>query len=98
VLDARTRLLGPEHPDTLTAMSNLASSLQSMGDLPGARELEERVVGVRTRVLGPEHPDTLTAMSNLASSFQSMGDSLLGTREPETTKKVSASWFSKWFS
>ena len=31
VLDIRQRVLGPEHPDTLSSMSNLAKRLESMG-------------------------------------------------------------------
>jgi len=46
------RVLGPEHPDTLTSMGNLASSLKAGGDLAGARELQEQVVASLKRVLG----------------------------------------------
>ena len=54
------RVLGDEHPDTLTSMSNLAETLRAQGDLAGARALQERGAGGRRRVLGEEHPDTLT--------------------------------------
>jgi hypothetical protein len=67
VLEATARLLGKEHPDTLTAMSNLAQTLYAQGDLAGARKLEEQVLEARGRLLGKEHPDTLTSMNNLAS-------------------------------
>ena len=71
--------LGDEHLGTLTAMSNLAGTLQGQGDLPGARALEEQVLAVRRRVQGDEHPETLTAMSNLAGTLQDQGD-LAGAR------------------
>ncbi|MEO5376095.1 MAG: tetratricopeptide repeat protein, partial [Alphaproteobacteria bacterium] len=58
-LAVRRRVLGVEHPDTLTSMSNLAETLRSQGDLAGARALEEQVLAVRRRVLGEEHPVTL---------------------------------------
>jgi hypothetical protein len=38
--DTCQRVVGPDHPDTLTAMSNLASTLLALGDLNGARELQ----------------------------------------------------------
>ena len=38
VLDASRRVLGGEHPDTLTSMNNLAGTLEAQGDLPGARK------------------------------------------------------------
>ena len=55
VLAARRRLLGEEHPDTLTGMNNLASTLYAQGDLAGAlRPLEEEQT--RAGLLGEEHP------------------------------------------
>jgi len=41
VLEVRGRVLGPEHPDTLTAKGNMASSLSGQGKFPkmeGVRE------------------------------------------------------------
>jgi tetratricopeptide (TPR) repeat protein len=63
------RLLGPEHPDTLTARNNLAASYWSAGRIPDAIAILERVVAESKRLLGPEHPDTLTARHNLAGSY-----------------------------
>ncbi|MBK7956349.1 MAG: tetratricopeptide repeat protein [Candidatus Accumulibacter sp.] len=74
--------LGDEHPDTLTSMNNLALTLRSQGDLPGARALQEQVLAIRRRVLGDEHPDTLSSMANLASTLRSQGD-LPGARALE---------------
>ena len=71
--------LGEEHPDTLTAMNNLALTLGAQGDLTGARALEEQVLTVRRRVLGEEHLDTLISMNNLADTLGAQGD-LAGAR------------------
>jgi hypothetical protein len=57
-LDIRRRLLGPEHPDTLTSMSNLAETLRAQGDWAGARKLQEETLDIVLRLLGPEHPHT----------------------------------------
>jgi hypothetical protein len=59
VLVISTKVLGKEHPDTLTSMNNLAQTLKAQGDLAGARKLEEQVLEARARLLGKEHPDTL---------------------------------------
>ncbi|MFG2438999.1 tetratricopeptide repeat protein [Streptomyces sp. NPDC048508] len=67
------RLLGGEHPDTLTARANLASSYWQAGRTGEAIELLERVVADRERLQGSEHPDTLTARANLASSYWQAG-------------------------
>jgi hypothetical protein len=64
-----------EHPDTLTAMHNLALTLYAQGDLAGARKLQEQVLAASRRVLGEEHPDTLRAMNNLAQMTANRGGS-----------------------
>ena len=74
MLEARQRIFGEEHPDTLTAISNLAGTLSAMGDLPGARALEEKVLEARQRILGEEHPDTLNTMDRLAVYLEQVGD------------------------
>ena len=73
VMETRNRVLGPEHPDTLTIMANLASTYRSQGRWKEAEELQAQVLEMRKRVLGPEHPDTLTSMANLASTFWNQG-------------------------
>ena len=78
--DANRRLLGPEHPDTLTSMSNLAEALRALGELASARELQEQVLHACRRLLGPEHPDTLMSMNNLAGTLYALAE-LVGARE-----------------
>ena len=36
-----------------------------MGDVAGARDLNQQVLDARRRLFGPEHPYTLIAMNNL---------------------------------
>jgi len=72
-METRRRVLGPEHPDTLTSMSNLASTYRNQGRWTEAEELEVQVMETRRRVLGPEHPDTLASMNNLASTYWNQG-------------------------
>jgi hypothetical protein len=74
-----TVALGPEHPHTLLAMSNLARTLYVQGDLAGARALQERVLEARLRLIGETHQDTFAAMGNLATTLHAQGD-LAGAR------------------
>ncbi|MFJ7592325.1 tetratricopeptide repeat protein [Streptomyces sp. NPDC097617] len=67
------RVLGPEHPDTLTARGNLAGAYGQAGRIDDAITSETQNVKDLERVLGPEHPDTLTARANLAASYQRAG-------------------------
>ena len=55
------RVLGPEHPHTLTSRSNLAIGYRDLGRYEEAVRLCKETLSIRERVLAPEHPDTLTS-------------------------------------
>ena len=67
------RVLGLEHPDTLTSMANLASTFSNQSRWKEAEELFVQVMETSSRVLGLEHPSTLTSMANLASAYRNQG-------------------------
>jgi hypothetical protein len=56
--------LGPEHPDTLGSVHNLAYLYQAQGRYGEAEPLVQRALTAREKVLGPEHPDTFTVQLN----------------------------------
>jgi hypothetical protein len=72
-MDMRKKLLGAEHPDTLSSMGNLASTYQNQGRWNEAEKLEVQVMDMRKKLLGAEHPHTLTSMANLASTYRNQG-------------------------
>jgi hypothetical protein len=74
LLDERVRVLGPEHPDTLTTRNDLAWWTGEAGDAAGARDQYAALLPIRERVLGPEHPDTLETRANLANYTGEAGD------------------------
>jgi hypothetical protein len=67
------RNLGPEHPETLTARSNLAWAIAAQGRAAEAEAMWRELLPLREKVLGPEHPETLTTRSNLASTIAAQG-------------------------
>ncbi|WNI30070.1 caspase, EACC1-associated type [Streptomyces sp. ITFR-6] len=73
VAEARSRVLGPEHPYTLETLDNLAASYDDVGRTQEALRLREWVAEARTRVLGPDHPDTLATFHHLAASYSFLG-------------------------
>jgi tetratricopeptide (TPR) repeat protein len=73
VMETRQRVLGDEHPDTLTSMGSLALTYWNQGRWKKAEKLEMQVMETCKRVLGDEHPDTLTSMDNLASTYRNQG-------------------------
>jgi len=67
------RVLGPGHPDTLTAQNNLAAAYRDAGRFAEAIPLFELTLAARERALGPSHPDTLTSQHNLAAAYRDAG-------------------------
>ncbi|CEJ92448.1 hypothetical protein VHEMI08099 [[Torrubiella] hemipterigena] len=72
-LEANTKVLGEEHPDTLAIMNNLASVLLAQGKYKEAETINRQTLEARIKVLGEEHLDTLMTMSNLVSVLQNQG-------------------------
>jgi tetratricopeptide (TPR) repeat protein len=72
VVDQRTRLLGPDALDTISAKNHLASSYYSLNRHAEALVLFEEVLAQRTRLLGPDALDTFSAKNNLAVSYYSL--------------------------
>jgi serine/threonine protein kinase/tetratricopeptide (TPR) repeat protein len=67
-----TRHKGPDHPDTLTSMMNLANCYAALNRLAEALKLHEEVLEIRKRVLPKDHPDTLRSMMNLANCYAAL--------------------------
>jgi len=74
-LAARERVLGPDHPDTLSSRNNLAGAYQSAGDLAKAITLYQDTLAASERVLGEEHPISRTVRLNLDRATQAAEDS-----------------------
>ncbi|CAF9922484.1 MAG: hypothetical protein ALECFALPRED_002096 [Alectoria fallacina] len=73
VIKTRKRVLGQEHPDTLSSMTSLASTYRNQGRWNEVEKLEVQVMKTSLRVLGQEHPDTLSSMANLAATYRNQG-------------------------
>jgi tetratricopeptide (TPR) repeat protein len=73
-LAIREQLLGPNHPDTMACLNDLAVLLADQGDYGEARALHERALAVREQELGPDHPDTAESLNNLAFLLRRQGD------------------------
>ena len=70
-LFARQR--GPDHPETLWSMNNLANSYATLGLHAEALRLHEEVLALRKAKFGPHHPDTLWSMHNVAILYEEVG-------------------------
>ena len=59
VMERRKRVLGQEHPDTLTSMANLAVMWKQYGRIQEAVKLLEECVILQGQILGIDHPHTM---------------------------------------
>lgn len=71
--EARRRILGPEHPETLDVLNNLGTAIRAGGRYSEAEHVFREVEEIRTRVLGPDHPATLASLHGLAWAYQYQG-------------------------
>ncbi|WP_435008629.1 tetratricopeptide repeat protein [Tundrisphaera lichenicola] len=72
-LELRKGVLGPDHPDTLTAQNQLALAYRDDGQWDRAIPLFERTLTAEAATLGPDHPNTLLTQNNLALTYRDDG-------------------------
>ncbi|MGN2247498.1 protein kinase [Frateuria sp. GZRR35] len=67
IIQAYRRVLGPDNPQTLDAMTDMVRLLSKQDRYPAAIAMEREILAGRTRTLGPDHFSTLYAQGSLAS-------------------------------
>ncbi|KID85971.1 kinesin light chain [Metarhizium guizhouense ARSEF 977] len=72
-LQLKEKVLGKEHPSTLSSMNNLALVLSYLGKYEEAKQMHRQTLQLKEKVLGKEHPDTLDSMNNLALVLSYLG-------------------------
>jgi hypothetical protein len=70
-LDGQTRVLGPEHEDTLETMLYLAWALTPLSD--ESVPLTHKALEIATRTLGPDHPQVCMALLIMGSAYAGSG-------------------------
>lgn len=73
-LEARTRLLGQEHPATADILNNLGRLYTDTGRYEEAAEVLSRCADIDNRMIGANHPSSLTTLDNLAGLYLELGD------------------------
>jgi hypothetical protein len=74
LLDRWRPVLGPDHPDALTAASTLTLALFALGETNPARTLGEDTLQRCRCVFGPDHPTTLGAAAGLTLALAQVGE------------------------
>ena len=73
VLAVYERVLGPNHFNTATALSNLAGIYQAKGDYRSAEGLFRRALSISENVDGPNHPATASIVDSMAGLYHAQG-------------------------
>ena len=87
-LARRRRVLGEDHPDTLTSAFHLAGELTELGEYQAAKELNEDTLDRRRRVLGDGHLDTVIS-ANFAPLLSGLA---ADPKAREVMETVMAAW------
>jgi tetratricopeptide (TPR) repeat protein len=69
----REKILGPEHPLTLSTNCNLGLVRRCQGRYHEAETVSRQVLAGREKVLGRDHLDTLTSVNNLGAVLRYQG-------------------------
>jgi hypothetical protein len=75
VLEAKKRVLGPEHVHTLTSMNNLALAYRALGKYQPAKAILRDVVEKQKFILGDQHPITLQSIQQLSNLHHRLNES-----------------------
>jgi hypothetical protein len=73
-LETSKRLLGDEHPSTLTRKANLAHTMQALGQNALALCMMRQSAEASLRVLGITHPDSIDRNQSLEAWTQELNE------------------------
>ncbi|KAK6497455.1 hypothetical protein TWF481_011863 [Arthrobotrys musiformis] len=73
VLAGREKILGEDHPKTLTTINNIAGGLSYQGKYNEAMQWYERAFAGREKVLGSDNLDTVTTINDMAWVVGTLG-------------------------
>ena len=64
---------GPDHPNVVTSVKNVADLYQVQGNYAAAEPLFKRALAIQEKNLGPDHPDLGRSMNDLAVLYKAQG-------------------------
>ncbi|ESA37998.1 kinesin light chain 1, partial [Leptolyngbya sp. Heron Island J] len=71
-LGIREEQLGPQHPDVVTSLNNLAGLYQEQGRYEEAEPLYQQALAILEERLGSQHPNTVAVRENLEALQQAI--------------------------
>jgi hypothetical protein len=89
-METRKRVLGTEHPDTLTSMNNLAHALKHQNHDDEAIELMASCMELCMKVLGPSHHHTQSVFMTLMAWLSA--SRVRGQKGEQSTSRMPGAW------
>jgi CHAT domain-containing protein/Tfp pilus assembly protein PilF len=105
-LEIRERVLGPEHPDVVPSLYDLANLCWIKGDYAKAESFYQRALTISEKALRPAHPDVSDSLNNLANlhfikgeyakaeqfyqHILTIGEKALGLEHPEVARYLNS--------
>jgi tetratricopeptide (TPR) repeat protein len=86
--EIQKRKLGPDHPDTMLAMGNLAANLKDEKKYAESKAMLEELLPLQKKVLGDEHFLTLSTRVSLAELLSAQGDYADAEKSFRETRKL----------
>ncbi|MFV9507783.1 MAG: tetratricopeptide repeat protein, partial [Oscillochloridaceae bacterium umkhey_bin13] len=74
LIEAASRIFGPNDPRVATAKINLGRAMLALGELNEAREIQRQAVVSLTDTLGERHPTTLLGRLNAVEPLIALGE------------------------
>ena len=72
-LGIRDKTLGPEHPDGIASLNNLAFLHKAEGHYAEAEPLYNRALTIWEKAVGPGHPNMALGLENYAALLEETG-------------------------
>ena len=74
LVEVAERQLGPDHPDTVGYLANVALLYHTQGQYAEAEPLLKRSLAIFEKTLGPDHPNTKRCRENLSKLHDDQAD------------------------
>lgn len=88
VMETRKKIMGPEHPSTLTSMHNLAYPWKYQGRDHDAMGLMSECIRLRMQKLGQDHPNTRSSVAALDRWQAEIKTSEQAQNHPDTSSSI----------
>jgi len=82
--------LGPEYPEVMNSLNNLALLYSSQEKYAQAEQLYKQVLIVKEKAFGPDHPEIANVLENMVNLYKKSGKTKLAKELEERVLTIRA--------